>query len=445
MSIKKSTQEILLKLGINQLNPMQIAAKNAIQSSNEVVLLSPTGTGKTVAFLLPILESLAPNTQGVQVLIVVPSRELAIQIENVVREMGAGIKTNAIYGGRAGSKDKIELKTLPSILIGTPGRIADTFRKQLFDPTTIKSIVLDEYDKSLEIGFEVELKEIMSALTHLGKKILTSATQATPIPDFMELKNPIRVDFSIKETIAGLSIKIIEQTSNNRLQTLGNTLRKLGNQPGIIFCNFKDTIQSVSEFLDKNNMPHSTFFGGMEQVDRERALIKFRNGTHKLLLATDLAARGIDIPELKFIIHYQLPIKLEEFTHRNGRTARMHSNGTAYVIIDPKERIPEYFQQIETTLFTFDTEIKSVEESKSSQLNFTTLYISGGRKDKISKGDIVGLFMKQGGLINEELGTIEIKTDCSFVAVDSSKVSIILEKLNNVKLKTKKIRISVLK
>jgi superfamily II DNA/RNA helicase len=442
MSTKKTTQEILEKLGIEQLNPMQLSANKAILTSNEIVLLSPTGTGKTIAFLLPIIELLDPNNTEVQVLIIVPSRELAIQIENVLREMGTGYKTNAIYGGRSGSKDKVEIKTLPTLLIGTPGRIADTFRKELVDPSTIKTLVLDEYDKSLEIGFEVELKEIMNALTHLNKKILTSATQATPIPDFVELKKPVRVDFSSKETVAGLSIKTVEQTSNNRLQTLGNTLRQLENQPGIIFCNFKDTIQTVSEFLDKNNMPHSTFFGGMEQVDRERALIKFRNGTHKLLLATDLAARGIDIPELKFIIHYQLPIKLEEFTHRNGRTARMHANGTAYVIIDPKERIPEYFQHIETTLFTT---AKTPTTENLPVLNFQTLYVTGGRKDKISKGDIVGLFMKQGGLTNEELGAIEIKTDCSFVAVATSKVPFILENLNNVKLKTKKVRISIVK
>jgi superfamily II DNA/RNA helicase len=227
MSTKKSTQEILTKLGIEHLNPMQLSAQKAILTSNEIVLLSPTGTGKTIAFLLPILELLDPNNTEVQVLIIVPSRELAIQIENVLREMGTGYKTNAIYGGRSGSKDKVEIKTLPTILIGTPGRIADTFRKELVDPSTIKTLVLDEYDKSFEIGFEVELKEIMNALTRLDKKILTSATQATPIPDFVELKKPIRVDFSSKETVAGLSIKTVEQTSNNRLQTLGNTLRQL--------------------------------------------------------------------------------------------------------------------------------------------------------------------------------------------------------------------------
>jgi len=174
----------------------------------------------------------------------------------------------------------------------------------------------------------------------------------------------------------------------------------------------------------------------MEQIDRERALIKFRNGTHQIIIATDLAARGLDIPELNFIIHYQLPLKLEDFTHRNGRTARMNTSGTAYVLKWIDEPLPDFIdstnvlklQDKETTIFP----------------KWATLFISGGRKDKISKGDIAGLFFKQGDLNKDELGVIELKQDCAFVAVPKEKALGVVEKTNNTRLKKKKVRITLL-
>lgn len=328
---KKNQKSILDKMGIEQLNPMQEEAQQAIHSSSEIVLLSPTGTGKTLAFLLPIISELKTDSSEIQALILVPSRELAIQIEQVIREMGTGFKANAVYGGRAGSKDKIEIKHRPAILIGTPGRIADHLRRENFSTEEIKTLVLDEFDKSLEIGFEAEMREIMLALSSLEKKILTSASQRLEIPEFVELKNPKKLDY-LADGIPQLKIKSIISEEKDKLETLVKTLCYLGNKPGIIFCNFKDSIQFVSDHLKANKINHGCFHGGMEQKDREHALIKFRNGTLQLLLATDLAARGIDVPEIKFIIHYQLPQKKHEFTHRNGRTARMNSDGTAYVL-----------------------------------------------------------------------------------------------------------------
>ncbi|MEO9964486.1 MAG: DEAD/DEAH box helicase [Reichenbachiella sp.] len=432
----KDQEAILKKLGIEQLNPMQVAAHEAIANNKEVVLLSPTGTGKTLAFLLPVLAGLDPNSDQVQVLILVPSRELAIQIEQVVREMGSGYKTNAVYGGRAGSKDKIDLKHAPAILIGTPGRIADHMRRETIHTDSIKTLILDEFDKSLEVGFEPEMMDILDALKTLDKKILTSATQKVEIPDFMDINNPERLDF-LGGAKNQLTLKTVMASTKDKLESLEQLLGHIGEGSGIIFCNFKDTIQIVSDYLEGSRISHSCFYGGLEQQDRERALIKFRNGTSRLLLATDLAARGIDVPELDFIIHYQLPPKAEEFTHRNGRTARMNSSGTAYLLIGKNERIPGFASDIE--------EEKIQPSSRFSDSSWTTLFISGGRKDKISKGDIAGLFMKQGGLKKEELGIIELKLDCAFVAVPLAKSAQLSQQLNNSRLKKKKVRISVLK
>lgn len=435
----KDQSQILDKLGIERLNPMQEAAREAIIGNRATVLLSPTGTGKTLAFLLPILEEIDLECEEVQALIVVPSRELAIQIEQVTREMGSGYKANVVYGGRNFSKDKTELSHPPAILIGTPGRIADHLRRETFSVENIRILVLDEFDKSLEVGFESEMSEIIEALPKLQKRILTSATQEMQIPEFTGVKNPEVINF-LEGGKPQLKIKTIGSPSRDKFDTLLKLLSYTGSKRGIIFCNFKDTIQEVSGFLSRNNVSHGCFYGGMEQKDRERALIKFRNGTHRILIATDLAARGIDVPEIEFIVHYQLPLKSEEFTHRNGRTARMHESGTAYVLKWEKESLPEFISP--TTYWEEFNELPKQKLIKRTDL--ATLFISGGRKDKISKGDIAGLFLKQGNLQNDELGNIELKQDCAFVSVPQSKANLLIKELNNSRLKKKKVRISLI-
>lgn len=432
----KEQKDILAKLNIVALNPMQEEAIAVIEKTANTILLSPTGTGKTLAFLLPILKSLDADNPEVQALIVVPTRELAIQIEQVVRNMGSGFKVNAVYGGRAKSKDKIELKHTPAILVGTPGRILDHFDDDRFSKASINTLVLDEYDKSLEIGFEGEMSEILNSLPAVSKRILTSATQGVGIPKFVKLDKPTVLDY-LSETIdPKLAIKTIISPDKDKLGTLLQLLRYLGNQPGIIFCNFRDSIEMVSDFLNENKISHTCFSGGMEQKDRERALIKFRNGTSQVLVATDLAARGIDIPELKYIIHYELPHTSVEFTHRNGRTARVNEKGTAYVLKWKNQLLPEFIEKTEP--------MEIPQAAKEATELWETLFISGGRKDKISKGDIAGLFIKQGNITQEQLGAIELKQDCAFVAVPLALAEELVGKLNNSRLKKKKVRIYIL-
>lgn len=432
MSTKiKNQKSILKKLGIQKLNAMQEEAQLAIHAAPEIVLLSPTGTGKTLAFLLPLIAELDSQKEGVQALIIAPSRELAIQIEQVAREMGTGYKINVVYGGRPFSKDRMDLKHAPALLIGTPGRVSDHIVRRTISTDGIKTLVLDEFDKSLEIGFESQMKDILSSLSKVTKKILTSATQGVKIPNFVKLTSPITINY-LRDGVQQLMVKRIISPEKDKLQTLVDALCHLGNQPGIVFCNFKDSIQRVSDYLSKKGIPHGCFYGGMEQKDRERALIKFRNGTHQLIIATDLAARGIDVPEIKFIIHYHLPIKSQEFTHRNGRTARMNSDGTAYVLQWEHEYLPDFINapQIE----------KLQDASIPEPSPWQTVFISGGRRDKISKGDIAGFCIKQGQVAKDEVGMIEIKQDCAFVAIRAFKVQQFLQRIDNKRLKKRKIR-----
>jgi superfamily II DNA/RNA helicase len=435
-NIIKNQKDILTKLNIHALNPMQEEAISVIESKINTILLSPTGTGKTLAFSLPLLKVLNPESKEIQALILVPSRELAIQIEQVIRSMGSGYKVNAVYGGRPMSKDKIEIKHIPAILIGTPGRILDHFSKDRFSKASIKTLILDEFDKSLEDGFEEEMKGIINLLPGINKRVLTSATQSVAIPDFVRLDKPTIINYLKVKTASKLTIKIVVSPIKNKLQTLLDLVQHIGNEPGIVFCNFRDSIDQVSTFLEHNKISHACFSGGMEQKDRERALIKFRNGTCQLLIATDLAARGIDISEMKFIIHYELPRHKEEFIHRNGRTARVNAKGTSYILKWKSELLPEFIK-----------DVKGVNISKKAAYKpqyWETLFISGGRKNKISKGDIAGLFFKQGGINKDQLGTIELKPDCAFVAIPKSIADELVRKLNNTRLKKKKVRVNIL-
>jgi len=431
----KSQSEILAKLGIPALNQMQTEARKAILHHDEVVLLSPTGTGKTLAFLLPIINELRPNVDTIQALILVPSRELAIQIEQVMHQMGSGYRVDSAYGGRPGSKERESLKNPPAILVGTPGRIADHLRREAFSVKTIKTLVLDEFDKSLETGFEKEMKQIVRDLPFLNKKILTSATNEVEIPEFLGLHDPLTIDH-LGTRANRLKLVDVPAPEKDKLVTLEKILSITGAGRGIIFCNVKGTLKFVSEFLDSRGIDYGVFMGGLEQTERERALIKFRNGTHRLLLSTDLASRGIDVPELDFIIHYQVPSKESEFTHRNGRTARMHANGTAYILRWDGYDLPDYVDGAE--YIDLPMMPGPVQNSK-----WATIYVSAGRRDKLSKGDIAGLFFKQGGLEKDELGVIELLTDRTFVGVPRVKVEGLVALLNNGKVKKRKVRVGI--
>ena len=429
----KNQRQILAKLEIEALNEMQEEARLAIHSTSEIVILSPTGTGKTLAFLLPIIAELDKDSTEIQALIITPTRELTIQIEQVIREMGTGYKVDSVYGGgRSFSKDKVALKHRPAILVGTPGRVAAHLRRTTFSVDAIRTLVLDEFDKSLEVGFEDEMCEIIETLPNIEKKVLTSATKGVDMPVFVGLNNPIFINH-LEQGVPKLAIKKVVSPSKDKLETLVKTLCHLGTQTGIVFCNFKASIQRVSDDLTKRGIPHGCFYGGLEQKDREQALIKFRNGTHRVILATDLAARGIDVPEIDYIIHYHLPLRKEEFTHRNGRTARMQSEGTAFVLQWEQEDLPDFIDEL--------NEEKLTNAPIPTTPNWKTVFISGGRKDKISKGDIAGAFFRKGDLKKGELGIIELKNDCAFIAVTAHQTKRIIGILDNSRLKKKKIRV----
>jgi superfamily II DNA/RNA helicase len=431
-------EKILEKLKITALNDMQNAAVGAAKKGGDVVLLAPTGSGKTLAFLLPVLSALENlEKDRVQALILVPSRELALQIEQVFKQMGTGFKVNCCYGGHPIKTERNNFEQAPAVLIGTPGRIAYHLRHENFDESGVTTLVLDEFDKALEFGFKEDMSYIIGKLLSLKQRMLTSATAMEEIPDFTGVKKPVEIDFLKDVKVApDLKLKKVLTSAADKLDTLFQLICKIGNKTTLIFCNHRETVDRISDLLIDKDLAHDIFHGGMEQDERERALLKFRNGSIKILITTDLASRGLDIPEVECIIHYQLPYTEDAFLHRNGRTARMNAKGTAYLVIADDEKYPFLKSDIETENLKGSFTIP-----KDS--DWQTLYIAAGKKDKVNKIDIVGLLLKKGGLQKEDVGLIEVKDQSSYVAIKRKMVPKVLSALSNERIKNKKVKIEV--
>jgi superfamily II DNA/RNA helicase len=432
------SNNILLNLGIESLNKMQVAAETSILIDSDVVLLSPTGSGKTLAFLLPIFQLLEEDNNKVQCMIIVPSRELGLQIEQVWKKMATTFKVNICYGGHSIETEIKNLSNPPAVLIGTPGRLADHLERETFDPKYIKTLVLDEFDKSLQLGFHEEMRFIIGKLTNLEKRVLVSATDGVEVPKYTRIENPNVLNYiDKKKTETNLDFKLVISKEKDKVNSLFHLICSLKSQNAIIFCNHREAVERISDYLNDKGIFSVFYHGGLEQEERERALIQFRNGSISYLITTDLGARGLDIPEMKNVIHYHLPSKVDEFTHRNGRTARMMASGTAYIIIHESEKKVDYI----------DYDMKKIDVSNYSVIpkppEFKTIYISGGKKNKLNKVDILGFFSQKGKLEKGDLGLIEVKDFVSFAAVKYAKVAPLLQNIKDEKMKGKKYKIEV--
>ncbi|MBC5863300.1 DEAD/DEAH box helicase [Flavobacterium turcicum] len=438
MNTKQSATTILSNLGITSWNEMQEVAHDTILNENNTLLLSPTGSGKTLAFLLPVFELLQAEILSVQCLILVPSRELGLQIEQVWKKMGTSYKVNTCYGGHSIETEIKNLSNPPAVLIGTPGRIADHIDRGTFRLDKIQTIVLDEFDKSLQLGFHEQMSYIIGQLTKVNKRVLVSATSDIEIPKYTRVVNPVVLDFiPEEEAVSNLSMKLVLSKEKDKINTLFQLICSLKSEAAIVFCNHRDAAERISDTLNEKGIYATYYHGGMDQEERERALIQFRNGSMSYLITTDLAARGLDIPEMKHVIHYHLPAKEDEFTHRNGRTARMQASGTAYIVAHESEKKLDYLD--------YSMEVLVVNQAKAlpKPPQFQTIYISGGKKNKLNKIDIVGFFSQKGKLEKGDLGLIEVKDFISFAAVKFNKVKDLLHAIKDEKMKGKKFKIEV--
>lgn len=425
---------LLKRLQIEDLNKMQKETLSQFSSERDFILLSPTGSGKTLAFSLLIERLILNKKNEVQVLLVVPTRELALQIESVVKTVIKGHKILCCYGGHDTKIERNALKEAPVILIGTPGRIIYHLERFHFSTDSIHTLVLDEFDKSLELGFQDQLATITTATRAIERKILTSATDLDQFPETLPLHNPVKLDFlADADNKPAIRFKKTVSPGQHKLKTLFRLICSLGNQKILIFCNHREAVDHISELLEERELIHDMFHGGLEQRDRELSILKFRNNSNRILLTTDLAARGLDIPEIDTIIHYQLPSKEDAFVHRNGRTARMNNSGEVIIMLKPDDNfayLPENTEEI----------ILEDEYPLPENTPYSTLYIPYGKKDKVNKIDIVGYILQIEGLKKDDIGLIEVKDKESYIAVKRNIASLIIKNAGNGRIKGNKIK-----
>lgn len=433
MKASDTTQTVLKNLGIAGFNEMQNATRSAFETADGVLLLSPTGSGKTLAFLFPILQQLNPKGNKVQALVLTPSRELAIQIEQVWKKMQTGFKVICAYGGHDMPGEINSLKEAPALLVGTPGRIADHLKRKSFDPSAIRHFVFDEFDKSLALGFEEDMEYITKQIRTAALRVFVSATASIVIPEFATPKNLTVLNYlKQEEVVPTVEMLTVWSEEKDKVKTLFQLLCSIGTEQVLIFCNHRESVERTSGLLKELGIETGIFHGGMEQMQREQALIKFRNGTTQFLVTTDLAARGLDIPDIEHIVHYHLPSTFAEFTHRNGRTARMNKTGNIYIILHESETIPNYLGEAPPA-YALPEKNKLPKPS-----GWGTVYINAGKKEKINKVDIVGFFLQKGKLQKEELGLIVVKDHNSFIAIRKKAIPGLLKSVRDEKLKGKK-------
>lgn len=444
-------QQILHNLKIERLTPMQTAAAEAYGKDGDLILLSPTGSGKTLAYLLPLVESLRIDASGtVQAVVLVPSHELALQTENVFRSMGTPFKAVSCYGGRPTMEDHRALNNFrPAVIIATPGRLNDHLKKQNFDASTVHTLVIDEFDKCLELGFRDEMAEVTALLPNIRKRVLLSATDAEEIPQFVGINTKendkpgaMKLNFLTEDspTPARLNLARVLSPEKDKLGTLYRLLCQIGNDSTLVFVNHRESAARVASYLFSKRFPCDVFHGGLEQDIREKALYRFRNGSILALIATDLAARGLDIPKVKNVIHYHLPTNQEAFIHRNGRTARWEAQGTSYLILHSEEHLPDYLGETEVPL----TELPE-KTARPPKPRWATLYIGKGKKDKLNKVDIVGFLYKKGGLARDEVGQVDVKDHYAFATIHADKMKQTLTLVQGEKIKGMKTLVEVAK
>lgn len=428
-----NTNEILRHLGIDELNYMQQETLAASRKKQNIVLISPTGSGKTIAYLMPLVEHVDTNSNEVQAVVIVPSRELARQTQKVIQQMNCGVRSIALYGGRPAMEEHRSIKsTLPHVVICTPGRLNDHLVKENFSNKFVKNLIIDEFDKCLELGFQNEMQTAVEALPFVERRTLLSATDCPEIPRFIEIDvNCEKLNYADDDEQIPDRITLCQVQSpiKDKLETLKKLLCCLGQQSTIIFVGFRESVDRITQYLKREHFYVSDFHGGMAQDLRERALFRFTCGACNILVSTDLAARGLDIPEVDNIIHYHLPIDEASFVHRNGRTARWDAVGNAYLLVGPEEHVPDF---ITTDIMTFDC----TDTQKGPLLpKWESLYIGRGKKEKLSRGDIAGFMMKTGGLKSEDVGKIEVREHCAYVSVARSKLKELMIRIKGQKIK----------
>lgn len=428
------------RLGIARLNTMQQQVLEAGSHGGDLMVLAPTGSGKTLAFATLLLEAMQPQRERLQAVVIAPSRELVMQIHGVLQTLAAGIKVTCCYGGHSVADERQSLQVVPGIVVATPGRLLDHARRGHIDIGPARWLVLDEFDKTLELGFDDEMRQLLRLMPDLDRRVLTSATRLDELPDFVRLTQPLTLDFlqhMDNAPASRMKVWTVEADGKDKLATLRRLLLSRHEGKAIVFVNFRDTVLRVHDALRHARIASTAYHGGMEQVEREKAVAMFNNGSAMVLVTTDLASRGLDIAGVSHIVHYHLPTSAEAYTHRNGRTARVEATGEVYVLLAPGEQCPGYVDACGRL------DLPEVVEHRGIEAPMATLHIKAGRKEKISRADVVGFIANNSGVEAKQIGRIDLHDHYTLVAVPRAVVHVTLQQLQAAKIKGHRVRITL--
>lgn len=426
----KSSLDLLKNAGYSKLLDIQSETIEAFKTNKNVILQAATGSGKTMAFLLAALEKIDQNLDH-GILVIAPGRELCLQIESEFKSLKTGRKVLTCYGGHNFETEQNSLLESPFLLIATPGRICDHIRrKSPLDLDRYPTLIIDEFDKTLEQGFEEELSFFKEHLNRSISTLLVSATNRIDIPNFMQFHQAKWVTSSEdnKSNVDSFGVHYKDQGK----EELVDLLRSLSGDKTIVFCNYREVVDDIAETIQTEQIPAVRYHGGLEQLDRERALILFGNDSADILVCTDLGARGIHIDDVQHVIHFQAASSEEAYIHRNGRTGRMGRNGTIYHFISENGDLPFYVSP--------PSQFVELKSGIALQLpTHKTIYFGAGKKEKINKVDFVGFIAQNARIDKSQIGKINVLDHHSFVAIERSIFNNVFESIKNLKVKGKRV------
>ena len=435
-------------LGYTRMTPIQAAALPLAMDGADLIGQAVTGSGKTAAFTLPLLTRLNPRDFGTQALVLCPTRELATQVAGEIRRLARyqqNIKVVTLCGGQAIGPQIGSLAHGAQVVVGTPGRIRDHLRKQTLDLARVNCLVLDEADRMLDMGFLEDMEVIIAATPDRRQTLLFSATFP---PDIQLVSDrfqqaPRRVAVASLPPDRQIDQRFFICEPGQRPQALLTLLAHYQPEATVVFCNTRQEVRELCAFLQSEDISTVELHGEMEQRERDQALVRFRQLSCRVLVATDVAARGLDIDKLPAVVNYELPRSADVYVHRIGRTGRAGEPGLALSLLTDRERyrldlIGEYLQR--------ELEFEAIQQLAGGKRGlpppaFVTLEVAGGRKDKIRPGDILGALTGEAGIAAGKVGKIDVMDRATFVAITTDTVDLALGRLLNGRIKGRKFKV----
>ena len=417
----------LTDLGYNEMTLVQAETLPLLIDGADVLARAKTGSGKTAAFGLGILNALDVSLFKVQTLVLCPTRELADQVAKEIRRLARAIpniKIMSVCGGAPLRDQTNSLQRSPHIIVGTPGRVHKHLRSGTIDLSKLQTLVLDEADRMLDMGFMDEIDAILAFVPSRRQTLLFSATYPEAIADISARiqTNPRTVDVTGDEQAVQITQTWCSVDRETRSRELVRVLRAWGGELNLVFCNTKIDCAEVASYLQRENIVAIALHGDLDQAQRNQVLVRFSNRSASVLVATDVAARGLDVKDIDAVFNYELPPQAEVYVHRIGRTGRAGKTGVAVSLVE--EREIWRLEEIEKALPDALIQKRGIPDAKrgddSLTPRVTTIQISGGRKNKLRPGDLLGALTAKGGIPGTAVGSIDLFDSYAYVAVENA-------------------------